>query len=498
MKNKAFLITLIIVSVLVLAMLACVAVVLLRSNKPEKPADAVTTTATPTAGPIVTSAVTTTENSGEKTYFITFYSGTEMLAKVECREGEIPDYPGSIPKKESDELNDYVFKGWEPEIVPATEGAMYKAVFDSIDRTVKVRFMNADGTQIEEISVPYKTAAAPTVTPTDHEDGKFFCKFLGWTTDAEGKNPANLSSVRSDLVVYAAYELQQVKSYVKYILDDGTVYKEDYVTIGETPAPETPVKESTDQYSYKFTGWTPELAPIGTEDVVYTASFEAELRSYTVKFIDSKRETEKSVSVKYGEPAVYPGDTSDLPYGAYTLHFEHWAVSATLTDEADISAITGDLTVYAYYSYLNVTREDISFSGSATTRVKDVDKVYVTVEWTSERKAGSPTATVTVKAKLTSYTISELGSEKITVKFGSKTASDYSPVIKSFGNNSTQTSMTLYEHTFTVDVPDAMPHTETLTFDWDAGLKYSIIPKNADGSKQYKTYDFSLTTEVKY
>ena len=65
----------------------------------------------------------------KQTYEISFMNGTTLLQKVNVGEGEMPEYTGETPEKESDSEHDYFFMGWEPKLVPATEKASYQAVF---------------------------------------------------------------------------------------------------------------------------------------------------------------------------------------------------------------------------------------------------------------------------------------------------------------------------------------------------------------------------------
>ncbi len=66
----------------------------------------------------------------KNTYTITFtVDGTGIETTVAY--GETPAYDG-IPSKAADDENYYVFTGWDPEIVPATEDAEYTAQFDTI------------------------------------------------------------------------------------------------------------------------------------------------------------------------------------------------------------------------------------------------------------------------------------------------------------------------------------------------------------------------------
>ncbi len=91
-------------------------------------------------------------------------------------------------------------------------------------------------------------------------------------------------------------------SYTVSWVNDGSVLRTDTVPEGDMPAYSgpLPVKDADAQYSYTFTGWTPEIVP-ASEDTVYTAVFSSETRHYTVTWKDDEGNTIDTSSVPYGE-----------------------------------------------------------------------------------------------------------------------------------------------------------------------------------------------------
>ena len=90
--------------------------------------------ATPTPEPIVTYYTITWKN----------YDGEELEIDTDVLANTIPTYEGITPTKPNSATTYYTFNGWTPEIVPATENAVYTATFTetpinvTVDGTVPV------------------------------------------------------------------------------------------------------------------------------------------------------------------------------------------------------------------------------------------------------------------------------------------------------------------------------------------------------------------------
>lgn len=67
--------------------------------------------------------------------------------------------------------------------------------------------------------------------------------------------------------------------------EDGTVLSKQGVPFGTKPVynGDEPTKEATAQYTYVFDGWTPEIVEVEAKETVYTATYQQNIRTYTVE-----------------------------------------------------------------------------------------------------------------------------------------------------------------------------------------------------------------------
>lgn len=300
--------------------------------------------------PAATEPVTTVPE--DPTYFISFYSGTKWLYTDVVKHGETPKYEGRTPTKDPDEQYIYSFEGWSEEITPATQSKSYTALFSKVERSVSVTFKDSMGNELETVTVSYGDAVTTDKFPSSYKDERFEYTPIGWTLTNGLSDCVDLTCVKSDMVLYPAFDVTRHSSLVSFVNYDGTVMQESYVKIGKTPKYNgvEPERASDGTYNYKFEGWNQLLGPVGEEDITYVALYTSETRFYTVTFCDSKTNVITVVRVKYGQEAVYPEKIPDIKYGAYVYKFEFWAVSDTLAEPVDLSSVTEDITVYAYYS----------------------------------------------------------------------------------------------------------------------------------------------------
>ena len=198
---------------------------------------------------------------------------------------------------------------------------------------------------------------------------------------------------------------------------DGTTLYEVDVAEGEIPVYEgaTPEKPATAEYSYTFTGWTPDVVA-ATCDATYTAVFSSSVNTYTITWVVEGVETTETYA--YGETPVYPGGTPTKPADAqYTYTFSHWS--------PDVVAVTGDATYTAVFSAsVNTytitwvvegveTTETYAYGATPVypngtpTKPADAQYTYTFSHWTPEIEAvtGDATYTAVFSSSVNTYTI---------------------------------------------------------------------------------------------
>ena len=279
-------------------------------------------------------------------YTITWKNGDIVLeTDTDVSEGTVPTYDGAEPTKAADAQYSYVFAGWSPEVVTANSDVTYTAVFTSVLNKYTVTWKNGDTTLETDENVAYGTM--PTYNgaePQRAADAQYVYVFSGW------------SPVVSEVVGNVTYVAQFTSAPNSYTIvwknGDTTLETDENVTYGSTPSYDgaTPIKDATAQYTYTFSGWTPQISSV-TGSVTYQAQFTETLRTYTVTFYSEDGLTVlDTVTVEYGSNAVYSKSTpiKNVAEG-YTYVFEKWVTTQGGSVADDLTNVIKDRSVYASF-----------------------------------------------------------------------------------------------------------------------------------------------------
>lgn len=211
----------------------------------------------------------------------------------------------------------------------------------------------------------------------------------------------NFSAVTSDMKVKAVYDLN---SYTISFMSNGEVLQEDDWDFGETPkfTSANPTKPASDAYTYKFSGWSPVIAPV-SDDATYTAVFDSTLRSYTISFENAEVVLQSS-SVKYGELPTYAGtDPTKAATAEYTYSFKGWSpevvvVEGTATYKALFDSTKNTYKVTFVDGEKIVDEQNVEFGEmpakpSDPTRDATLEYTYKFSKWTPDFEAVAGDAT---------------------------------------------------------------------------------------------------------
>lgn len=161
-----------------------------------------------------------------------------------------------------------------------------------------------------------------------------------WPADgaiADGYKRRTLLSSESKYAEGYRYEVVPNDGYVIVFQDqNGNVLQ--YSVEQEDATPEytgaTPTKESTAQYDYTFSGWTPAIAPV-TGDATYTATYDATVRSYTITWVNEDGTSILDEQVlSYGATPVFAGvepTKKDYTFDGWSPEIQPVTGSATYT-----------------------------------------------------------------------------------------------------------------------------------------------------------------------
>lgn len=305
-----------------------------------------------------------------RTYTVTFYSedGATVLDTVTVEYGSNAVYSKSTPVKNATAGHTYVFEKWvttqggsvADDLTNVIGDRSVYAYFKEFVRTVTV-YIVPNNTDYGTVSVstlnnvPYGatitvngnivTINGQTVTANANAaTAQYTYTFTNWTADA---------TVGNDTIITANFS-RLINSYTVTWKNGDTILEiDENVVYGTTPVYNgtQPIKESDNESMYIFSGWSPAISSV-TRDITYIAEFTLASNKHTVIFYDDDGVTELGrVLVGHGETAIYPNALPTKESSDYIIYtFEKWVTARDGVEEAILTNITEDKSVYAKYS----------------------------------------------------------------------------------------------------------------------------------------------------
>lgn len=243
-----------------------------------------------------------------RVYSVTWKNDDGSVIKTDTNVpyGTVPEYLGVTPTKEQTASTVYSFSNWFPKITAVDGDAVYTATYSETPRKYNITWKNDDGSVIKTDEVAYgETPSFSGDTPTKDSNEQYSFSFKEWS-------PA-LSEVKGDATYTATYSSEVRKYTVTWKNYDGSILEiDENVTYGESPSydGETPVRNKGQGFTYAFTGWSPIVESVHS-DQTYYASFE---NTPTFCFDTWEYELEEGYSLSdiNGAPWINPQVTGEL------------------------------------------------------------------------------------------------------------------------------------------------------------------------------------------
>ncbi len=427
----------------------------------------------------------------------TNYDGASLENDVDVKYGATPSYDGVTPTRDKDAQYTYTHSGWTPAVTTVSGDVTYVATYSTTVNKYTVTWINHDGATLEtDVGVPYgDTPSYDGATPTKTRTDKYSYTFAGWDNEVIA------------VVGNATYKATFSDSINEYTItwvnhDDSTLYSEE-VKYGDTPVyvGDTPTRTATAQYTYTFSGWSPEVSLV-TGATTYVAQFSATTNRYTVTWInhdDTVLETD--VGVFYGSTPSYDGATPTKAGNAeFSYNFSSWTpvvstVVGNATYKATYSQSTNTYTVTWKNSDLDgtVLETDVdvlygavpTYDGATPTRDKDAQYTYTFASWDQGISAvvGDVTYTAVYDTTINKYTVTWVNYDNTTLE--TDTNVPYGTTPEYNGTEPTRPSTAENNYTFTGWDPIITAVSGNITYTAayaTAGQTYTITWVNHDGT----------------
>lgn len=187
----------------------------------------------------------------------------------------------------------------------------------------------------------------------------------------------------------AVFDSTLQKYTISFFSDDSLLQSSKY-EYGETPSLKSsnPKKKMSEGYSYKFKGWSPQIATV-TENAEYKAVYDSTIRSYTVTLMNGESVL-STMTVEYGKVPEYTGKPTKKSTEKYRYNFVGW--------NPKVAAITGNTQYQAVYDSV-LQSYVVTFFNGTTVLQKDTLSYGVTPKYKGKTPTKKSSKTYSYKFK---------------------------------------------------------------------------------------------------
>ncbi|MBQ3497086.1 MAG: InlB B-repeat-containing protein, partial [Oscillospiraceae bacterium] len=255
--------------------------------------------------------------------------------------------PPQDPVRASDAYADYIFRGWSlvPEAVK--KDVTYTAQYIVIPKSYTVMYYNHDGRLLHLGSYHYGDVVhQPTVTSAPESENEKLYTYVhaGWGE--------NFSETCTGSATYeAVFEKDYVEYDVTFVDYDGSILSAQTYHYGDAiAAPASPSRSADNTHSYTFAGWDKPVADTVTENVTYTAQYDAAYIEYEVSFKNYDGSTVAEQTYHYGDSLIVPPNPTRPSEGATGYAFLRWSPTLSPTVTSNVIYLAEYTTGAAEYT----------------------------------------------------------------------------------------------------------------------------------------------------
>lgn len=230
----------------------------------------------------------------------------------------------------------------------------------------------------EQIVVDCGNSVTITATPVT---GYHFVRWNDNGTD----NPRTLTPT-ADITYTAYFAINRYT--IQFLNYDGTVLQTEELNHGTAVSYKgvTPTKPATAQYTYTFSGWTPNIEYTAVADASYTALFDETVNKYLITFKNWDGSVLEAKEWEYGALPSYAGTPTRPADAEYTYTFTGWNTAiSTVTGEAVYTAqyngTTNSYTLTTSGEHGTTTGDGTYLYGKVVTITAVADECYEFVQW---------------------------------------------------------------------------------------------------------------------